>query len=126
MKKITTVTLTDDNIFSAVDKIHPEEGDLLLFYLRTNDDGDVCQAWNVVSETARIMGELLKKFGADGIFMMDKICLFSIQDADELIRTLEKQISAIQKAKKKLGDFKNGKSGEPYFIINMKEIEDQD
>lgn len=126
MKKITTTTLTDDNVFSAIDKIHPEEGDLLLFYVKTDDNGDMYQAWNVVSETSRIMGELLKKFGADGIFIMDKICLFSIQDADELTRTLEKQISAIQKAKNKLGDIKNRKLGDPYFIINMKDAGDQD
>ena len=126
MKKITTVTMTDNDIFSAVDKIHPQSGDFLLFYVKTDDEGVPISSWNEVEEASRIIGDLLQKKDAWGIFVMDKICLFSIKNADELIRTLNEQISAIQETKKKLGDFKNGKSGEPYFIIDMKEIEDQD
>lgn len=126
MKKITTVTMTDNNIISAVDKIHPEDGDFLLFYVKTDDAGVPVSGWNEVETAARVMGDLLKDKGAWGVFIMDKICLFSIENAEELTRTLDKQISAIQKAKRKLGDFKNGKSGEPYFIIDIKEIEDQD
>ena len=126
MKKITTVTMTDNNIFSAVEKVHPESGDFLLFYIKTDDEGVSLSGWNEVESAARVIGDLLKDKGAWGVFIMDKICLFSVENAEELTETLNKQISAIQEVKKKLGDLKSGKSAEPYFIINMKEIEDQD
>jgi len=48
-----------------------------------------------VQQTADMMGEVLGKYRAKGIFLFDKIYLFSIGDSERIIESLKKTISYI-------------------------------
>lgn len=59
------------------------------------------------------------------IFLFDKICLFSIENSKEIVKRLEKTISAIQEADDKVRDIENGNSEESFIIIDSIEAEDE-
>ena len=40
MKQIETIELVNNSLISAIDKIHPEEGDTLIIKFRMNNEGD--------------------------------------------------------------------------------------
>lgn len=48
MEQIETIKLVNNSIISAIDKLHPESGDLLTFYLRTDENGDIKTPFNEV------------------------------------------------------------------------------
>lgn len=56
-----------------------------------------------------MIGDILKDKDATGIFMMDKIWLFSVENSEEAIKSLENCISYIQEAIDKVRDIENGK-----------------
>ena len=40
MKQIQTIELVNNSLISAIDKIHPEDGDTLVIKFRMNNEGD--------------------------------------------------------------------------------------
>ena len=63
--------------------------------------------------------DILEDKGVTGLFLMDKICLFSIDDANTAIERLENCISDIREAANKVSDIENGNFGD-YVTIDMK------
>ena len=61
--------------------------------------------------------------GVTGLFLMDKICLFSIDSADTAIKRLENCISYIREAADQVPDIENGNLGDP-VTIEMEEAQD--
>ena len=58
MEQFETISLVNNSIISAVDKLHPQDGDMLIFYLRTNENGDIKIPFDEVEKC----GEFIQKF----------------------------------------------------------------
>lgn len=123
MKKMTSITTDQNEIVSSIQKLSPEAGDVLLFYIKTDDQGIPLINIETINQTAKMAGELLTQRGATGLFLLDKICLFSIEDAEKTINVLRNCISYIREATGYAPDIENGTFREPK-IIDMKKAED--
>lgn len=115
--------IDQNQILSSIQKLDPKAGDVLLFYVKTDDQGIPLISIETINQTAKMAGELLTQQGATGLFLMDKICLFSIEDAERTMKILEKCISYIREATGYTPDIENGTFREPK-IIDMKKAED--
>lgn len=40
MPLIESINLVNNSVISAIDKLHPQDGDMLVFYLRTDENGN--------------------------------------------------------------------------------------
>ena len=123
-EKITSITTDQNEIVSSIQKLSPKAGDVLMFYVRTDDNGIPMIGLDKVQQTAEMLGNILEDKGAIGLFLMDKICLFSIDDADAVIKRLENCIFNIREAVNKVPDIENGNFRDP-VTIEMKDAWDQ-
>ena len=122
-EKITSITTDQNEIVSSIQKLSPKAGDVLMFYVKTNDDGIPIIGFDKVRQTAEMLGNILGDKGV-GLFLMDKICLFSIDSADTAIKRLENCISYIREAADQVPDIENGNLGDP-VMIKMKDAQNQ-
>jgi len=122
-EKITSIMTDQNEIVSSIQKLSPKAGDVLMFYVKTDDDGFPIIDWDQVRQTAEMLGNILEDKGVAGLFLMDKICLFSIDDADTTIKRLENCISYIREAADQVPDIENGNLGDP-VTIEMEEAQD--
>ena len=111
-EKMTSITTDQNEIVSSIQKLSPKAGDVLMFYIKTDDDGTPMMDLEAVRQTAEMIGNILEDKGVAGLFLMDKICLFSIDDANTAIKRLENCISDIREAVNKVPDIKNGEISE--------------
>ncbi len=119
MEKMTSLTLDKNEILSSIKKIKPSSEDVLLFSIRTDDDGVPLADVEVVQETAEILNDILPE-GTVGIFLLDKIFLSSVESSEKAIKRLENCISAIQEANEKLVDIENGNSEKSFLTVDLK------
>jgi len=110
------IKLDQNEIISAIEKINPKEGSVLLFYVRTDEEGIPLVSFETMQQTADIISKTFDEKGVTGLLLLDKICLFSIADSERAIKRLENTISAIQEAVNKAGDIENGNFREPAVI----------
>ena len=122
-EKMTSITTDQNEIVSSIQKLSPKAGDVLMFYIKTDDDGIPMIGLDKVRQTAEMLGNILGDKGV-GLFLMDKICLFSIDSADTAIKRLENCISYIREAADQVPDIENGNFGDP-VTIEMKDAQDQ-
>ena len=119
-----TEKMTDQNeIVSSIQKLSPKAGDVLMFYIKTDEYGTPMMDLDAVRQTAEMIGNILEDKGVAGLFLMDKICLFSIDSADTAIKRLENCISYIREAADQVPDIENGNLGDP-VTIKMGEAQD--
>ena len=119
-EKMTSITTDQNEIVSSIQKLDLKENDILLFNIRTDEQGIPLVSLDTVRQTAKMLGDILENKNVTGLFLLDKICLFSIDDSKKVINELEKCISYIQEAADKVRDIENGKSGEPFAVIDYK------
>lgn len=119
-EQMISITTDQNEILSSIQKLDLKEGDVLLFNVRTNEQGIPFVGLDAVQETASMLGNILENKNISGIFLLDKICLFSIKDAKEAIKHLENCISYIQEAVDKVRDIENGNSEESFAVIDYK------
>ena len=122
-EKMTSITTDQNEIVSSIQKLSPKAGDVLMFYIKTDDDGIPMIGLDKVRQTAEMLGNILGDKGV-GLFLMDKICLFSIDSADTAIKRLENCISYIREAADQVPDIENGNLGDP-VMIKMKDAQNQ-
>ena len=122
-EKMTSITTDQNEIVSSIQKLSPKAGDVLMFYIKTDDDGFPMMDLDAVQQTAEMIGNILEDKGVTGLFLMDKICLFSIDSADTAIKRLENCISYIREAADQVPDIENGNLGDP-VTIEMEEAQD--
>ena len=122
-EKMTSIMTDQNEIVSSIQKLSPKAGDVLIFYVKTDDDGFPMIGLDNVQQTAEMLGNILEDKGVTGLFLMDKICLFSIDDADTAIKRLENCISYIREAADQVPDIENGNLGDP-VTIEMEEAQD--
>ena len=121
-EKITSITTDQNEIVSSIQKLSPKAGDVLMFYVKTDDNGIPMIGLDKVRQTAEMLGNILEDKGV-GLFLMNKICLFSIDSADTAIKRLENCISYIREAADQVPDIENGNLGDP-VTIQMEEAQD--
>ena len=122
-EKMTSITTDQNEIVSSIQKLSPKAGDVLMFYIKTDEYGTPMMDLEAVQQTAEMIGNILEDKSVAGLFLMDKICLFSIDNADTAIKRLENCISYIRKAVDQVSDIENGNFREP-VMIEMEEAQD--
>lgn len=121
-EKMKSITLDQNEIVSSIQKLDLKSGDVLLFNIRTDENGIPLVEMDAVSQTAQMLSQILEDKNVAGLFLLDKICLFSIENAEGAIKRLEECISYIQEAADKVRDIENGNFGEPFLIIDSKNV----
>lgn len=122
-EKMTSITTDQNEIVSSIQKLSPKAGDVLMFYIKTDEYGTPMMDLEAVRQTAEMIGNILEDKGVAGLFLMDKICLFSIDSADTAIKRLENCISYIRETADQVPDIENGNLGDP-VTIEMEEAQD--
>ena len=119
MKTMLT-TLVGDDYFDGITKLHPEEGDVFLFHMKTDDMGVPIASVETMQEQMTVISHTLESAGIQTAIaaVTDKICLFSVADAEKIIRQLEEVIKYVQEAKEKLVDIENGNSEEDSVVVD--------
>lgn len=101
------IKLDQNEIISSIQRINPKDGSVLIFYVKTNEQGIPLVSLETIQETANIVFQAFKERNVTGLFLLDKICLFSIADSKRAIRKLEETISYIQEAIDKIRNIEN-------------------
>ena len=122
-EKMTSITTDQNEIVSSIQKLSPKAGDVLMFYIKADEYGAPMMDLDAVRQTAEMIGNILEDKGVAGLFLMDKICLFSIDSADTAIKRLGNCISYIREAANQVPDIENGNLGDP-VTIEMEEAQD--
>lgn len=125
-EKMTSITTDQNEIVSSIQKLSPKAGDVLMFYIKTDEYGTPMMNLEAVQQTVEMVTNILEDRGDKGVaglFLMDKICLFSIENADTAIKRLENCISYIREAADQVPDIENGNFGDP-VKIEMEEAQD--
>lgn len=125
-EKMTSITTDQNEIVSSIQKLSPKAGDVLMFYIKTDEYGTPMMSLEAVQQTVKMVTDILEDRGdkgVTGLFLIDKICLFSIENADTAIKRLENCISYIREAADQVPDIKNGNLGDP-VVIKMEEAQD--
>lgn len=125
-EKMTSIMTDQNEIVSSIQKLSPKAGDVLMFYIKTDEYGTPLMNLDTVRQTVEMVTDILEDRGdkgVTGLFLMDKICLFSIDSADTAIKRLENCISYIREAANQVPDIENGNLGDP-VTIEMEEAQD--
>lgn len=61
MEQIESIKLVNNSVISAIDKLNPESGDLLTFYLRTDENGDIKTPFDEVQHYAKFIQKFLNE-----------------------------------------------------------------
>ena len=124
MEKMTSITTDQNEIISSIQKLNPKAGDVLMFYIKTDEYGTPMMNLDTARQTAEMIRNILEDKGVAGLFLMDKICLFSIDSVDDTaIKRLENYISYIREAANQVPDIENGNFGDP-VRIEMEKAQD--
>lgn len=124
-EKMTSIMTDQNEIVSSIQKLSPKAGDVLMFYIKTDEWGTPMMDLDAVRQTVEMVTNILEDRGDKGVaglFLMDKICLFSIENADTAIKRLENCISYIREAADQVPDIENGNLGDP-VTIEMEEAQ---
>ena len=122
-EKMISITTDQNEIVSSVQKLSPKAGDVLMFYIKTDEYGTPMIDLDAVKQTVDMVSNILEDTGVAGLFLIDKICLFSIEDADTAIKRLENCISYIREVADQVPDIENGNLGDP-VMIKVEEAQD--
>ena len=105
-----------DDIFSRVEKVNAAAGDVLIFYIKTDDAGLPYLSLDEYLDIFNTVKNFLDDKNVSVLFMIDKVCLFSVENANEAKEHLKKCVSYIQEAVNKAGDIENGKFRNPIQV----------
>ena len=70
MKQVETIELVNNSIISAVDKLNVTDGDTLIFYIRTDENGDYKVPYDVIQTNANFIQKFLNQNFNNVKFMM--------------------------------------------------------
>lgn len=118
MEMMKTIKMDQNEIVDSITKLRVKPGDIVFFHIKTDDEGIPIVGLDTVQETVRMMSEILGD-GVRGLFLVDKICLFSVEDAQRAIEQLELSKSYVQEAIDKVRDIKNGNSAESFVTVDL-------
>lgn len=84
-----------DDIFSKVEKVNAAAGDVLIFYIKTDDAGMPYLSVDKYLDIFNTVQNFLDDKNISVLFMVDKVSLFSVENANEAKEHLKKCISYI-------------------------------
>lgn len=119
--KTTTLMPDQNEILSSIEKITPKDGDVLLFYIKTDNNGIPLIDIETAQQTADLIGDMFVDKNVRALFLMDKCCLFSVSDSERAIKRLEKAISAIRETDKQLMYIESGNSEKSFVTVDLAE-----
>ena len=61
MKQIETISLVNNSIISAIDKLNVTDGDTLVFYIRTDENGNIIPAMDVCQKCQNFIQKFLNQ-----------------------------------------------------------------
>ena len=70
MPLVESINLVNNSVISAIDKLHPQDGDMLVFYLRTDENGDIRVPFDEVQHYAKFIQKFLNQNFNNVKFMM--------------------------------------------------------
>lgn len=109
MGKTTSIMIEQNDIISKVEKLSPQDGDVLIFYGKTDEWG---QLLTPVDEVVSFLNRVKENIANDNVsilFLPDKICLAEVKTVEEAKEELKRCISYLQGAMDKVEDIKNRK-----------------
>lgn len=74
-EKMTSITTDQNEIVSSIQKLSPKAGDVLMFYIKTDEYGNPMIDLDVVQQTANMIEKIVDD-SVSIMFLMDKICFF--------------------------------------------------
>lgn len=117
MARKEEVVIIDDKIFSSIKKLELNDGDTLLFQIKTDDQG---LPYIDLNEISKMFVGLDKVFPKNNIiFIFDKISLFSVEEQKETIERLKDYISLIQEQIRQAENIKNGEPENDFSFNNF-------
>lgn len=102
--------INQEEFIERIQKINCEKGNLLVFYIKTDQYGVPLYDVNTMQQCFNSITSVLPE-GVTAIMLPDKIWLSSIEDCERAIEDLKKCISQLQEAMDKTGDIKNENYG---------------
>ena len=105
MKTKEKIVLFVDDVFKGITLLRPQDGDILLFHLKTDDFGNImtdietCQ-----KDINQISQKILKDKRISIIAIPETIVINSISTADKTIQDLENVIEFVKERKKMLAE----------------------
>lgn len=81
--QIETISLVNNSIISAIDKIHPQKDDTLIFYIKTDENGSILIPIDECDRLYKWVQNLLRQNYDDKInviFIPDNVCLNAINE----------------------------------------------
>lgn len=70
MPLVESINLVNNSVISAIDKLHLQDGDMLVFYLRTDENGDIRVPFDEVQYYAKFIQKFLNQNFNNVKFMM--------------------------------------------------------
>lgn len=112
-----------DELYTKLAKIRVRQNDVVICYLKTDNQGDILLDAGNVQDSIDGIGLTLDKMGINAavIAIPDKIVVNDVKNAKDTIRDLQSVIEYVKLAAEKAGEPKNKKSGKP-AVINVKDL----
>lgn len=95
MEMMIFIMINFDDIFSKVEKVNAAAGDVLIFYIKTDDTGMPYLSVDKYLDIFNTVQNFLDDKNISVLFMVDKVSLFSVENANEAKEHLKKCISYI-------------------------------
>lgn len=109
MGKTTSIMIEQNDVISKVEKLSPQDGDVLIFYGKTDEWGQLLVP---VDEIVSFLNRVKENVANDNVsilFLPDKICLSEVKTVEEAKEELKRCISYLQGAMDKVEDIENRK-----------------
>ena len=113
MEEMTSIIFDKDRLLSRICKLSPKKGDIILFQLKTDEQGFPIVSYDAANQMFQWLQELMGD-GIHFLFTVDKIGYFCIKNSEECIKFLEEGISFIKKANEKALDIENENSNQNF------------
>lgn len=109
MEGMTSIIFEKDRLLSRICKLSPKPGDIILFQLKTNEDGEpILRPSDMIPFTDGLK-ELSEELQCGFILTLDKMGFFTVKNTEEAIKYLEEALSSIKKANRNVLDIENEK-----------------
>lgn len=99
METKTTKIILNDNVFSSIDKIHPVAGDVLIFTIKTDSDGDLLTPIDRIDAAVHSIQEAITDTSITVLFIPDTIFFEKCDNAEAAIHNLENIIHFLKNKK---------------------------
>lgn len=109
MEGMTSIIFEKDRLLSRICKLSPKPGDVILFQLKTNEDGEPILSPSDIVPFVNGLKELSEELQCSFVLTLDKMGFFTTKNTEGAIKYLEQALSSIKKANRNVLDIENEK-----------------